>query len=140
MRLDEFAPVGGRATPAAGSDPVGGFVSGRFDINLWSLSAVGSDVDGDIVNFANNQSYSWTIARVTGGGSILGFAADLFTINVSAANGASGFSNSLGGGSFSVQQSGSDLNLVFAPVPEPGSLAVIAAAAAAAWTLRRRSR
>lgn len=28
--------------------------SNRFDINLWSLSVVGSDVDGDIVNFANN--------------------------------------------------------------------------------------
>jgi fibronectin-binding autotransporter adhesin len=112
----------------------------RFDLNLWSLSSLGPDVDGNALNFDNTQAGSWTIARVTGGGSILGFTSDLFNINVGAANGTSGFSNPLGGGSFSVQQSGSDLNLVFAPVPEPSTVAAAGLAAAVVWTLRRRLR
>ena len=101
-----------------------------FDINLWSLSAINADVSGDAINFDPTQSFSWTIARVTGGGSILGFDADAFNINLAAANGTGGFSNSLAGGTITIEQNSSDLNLVFAPVPEPQAFVLLIAAAA----------
>ena len=111
-----------------------------YNINLWSLSGISPDVNGDALNFTNTQSYSWTIA--TAGGSINGFAANLFTVNVSANNGTSGYSNNLGGGTMSVAQDGQNLNVVFTPnpVPEPAALAMFVAAAgtlACRWRRRR---
>lgn len=111
-----------------------------FDINLWSLSAIGPDSNGNAVDFNPAQAYTWTIARVTGGGQILGFDADAFNINLAAANGTSGFTNSLAGGTITIVQNNADLNLVFAPVPEPAGLGLLAAAAVAAWAVRRRVR
>jgi hypothetical protein len=105
----------------------------RYDINLWSLSAIGPDVDGNAINFDPSQPFNWTIARVSGGGSILGFDADGFNLNLAAANGTAGFTNSLAGGSITIEQSGTDLNLVFSPVPEPASLALAGVAAVAAF-------
>ncbi|NTW34116.1 MAG: hypothetical protein HGB12_16110, partial [Bacteroidetes bacterium] len=73
-------------------------VSGStINIDLTSLS---------ISNFTCSTSYIWTIAS---GASIIGFNADNFT--VSTAN----FAPGLGGGTFSVVQSGNDINLVFTP-------------------------
>ena len=83
-----------------------------FLINLWSLSAFDPNVtSGGAVNFNIGANYSWTIASAAGG--ITGFAAEKFIVNVAAANGAKGFTNDLGGGTFSVVQNGNDLNLVF---------------------------
>lgn len=117
--------------------------SSTYNINLWSLSAISpADVDGNAINFDNTQPYSWTIATV--GGSIQGFAANLFTINTSATNGTSGFSNNLGGGTLSMDQDGSNLNILFTPtpVPEPTTLGLLliagGTAGVSAW--RRRTR
>jgi autotransporter-associated beta strand protein len=93
-----------------------------FRINLWSLSAIGPDVSGDATNFDAAQNYTWKIASATGG--ISGFAADKFVINTSAANGAAGFSNPLAGGTFSLAQSGNDLNLVFTSASGPTAITI----------------
>ena len=82
-----------------------------FRINLWTLLSTGPDVSGSAANFNSSQGYTWKIASATGG--ISGFAADKFAIRTSATNGTGGFANSLGGGTFSIAQSGNDLNLVF---------------------------
>jgi fibronectin-binding autotransporter adhesin len=82
-----------------------------FNINLWTLSSTGPDVNGPAVNFDSTLNYSWKIASATGG--ITGFAADNFLINVGPTNGTAGFANPIGGGTFSVAQAGNDLNLVF---------------------------
>ena len=86
-----------------------------FKINLWSLSGVAPDVTGNAINWSATTSGTWRIASATGG--ITNFAADKFAINVSAANGTGGFSNTLSGGTFSLAQAGNDLNLVFNAAP-----------------------
>jgi autotransporter-associated beta strand protein len=90
-----------------------------FNINLWSLSSIGPDVNGDATNFNNANSYSWTLFST--GTAISGFSTDKFTINTGAFNGTSGFSNALGGGAFSVglADGNTDLVLNFTPIPEP---------------------
>jgi autotransporter-associated beta strand protein len=82
-----------------------------FAINLWSLSSISPDTGGSAANFDPAQNYSWTIARATGG--ITGFAADTVMVTTSATNGTSGFANDVAGGTFSLAQSGNNLNLVF---------------------------
>jgi fibronectin-binding autotransporter adhesin len=85
-----------------------------FKINLATVSGTAA-VSGSATNFDPLASYSWTIARAAGG--ITGFAADKFLITSSATNGSGGFINDLAGGTFSLAQSGNDLNLVFTAVP-----------------------
>jgi autotransporter-associated beta strand protein len=82
-----------------------------FRVNLWTLSGIAPDVSGSAATFDSTQNYTWKIASAAGG--ISGFAADKFVIATSATNGTGGFANALGGGTFSVAQSGNDLNLVF---------------------------
>jgi autotransporter-associated beta strand protein len=82
-----------------------------FEINLWSLSSTGPDVNGNALNFSSTTSYTWRIASAAGG--ITGFSADKFAINTSATNGTGGFTNAFTG-TFSLALSGStDLNLVY---------------------------
>jgi len=92
-----------------------------FNINLWSLSGVGPDVNGSAVNWNSAQNGSWKIASAVGG--ITGFAADKFAVNTAATNGTAGFTNDPAGGSFAVVQDGNDLVLQFTagggPAPEP---------------------
>ncbi|MFM9024316.1 MAG: autotransporter-associated beta strand repeat-containing protein, partial [Planctomycetaceae bacterium] len=98
----DLVDAGGELTIAATpADP--------FRLNLWTLSGVGPDISGNATNFDPFQAYSWRIAAAAGG--ITGFSADKFAINVSATNGTGGFTNSLSGGTFSVAQSGTALNL-----------------------------
>jgi autotransporter-associated beta strand protein len=82
-----------------------------FKVNLWTLAGISPDVSGSAANFDAGQSYSWKIATASGG--ITGFAANKFLIATSATNGTGGFANDLNSGSFSIAQSGNDLNLVF---------------------------
>jgi autotransporter-associated beta strand protein len=98
-----------------------------YNINLWSLSGIGPDVNGDATGFNSGSPYSWTLFSQDS--AISGFSADLFAINVGATNGTSGFSNSLGGGSFTVSLNGGGdaIMLNFIPVPEPSTLALLAA-------------
>jgi fibronectin-binding autotransporter adhesin len=100
----DLASVGGALTIASSS-------ASPFKINLWSLSGTSPDVNGNATNFDSTQNYTWTIVTATGG--ISGFAADKFRVNTSSTNGTTGFSNSLGNGTFSLSQSGNNLNLVF---------------------------
>ena len=80
-------------------------------INLWSLSTASPDVSGSAANFDSTQNYTWTIVTATGG--ITGFAANKFVVNTTSTNGTGGFANAFGNGTFSLAQSGNDLNLVF---------------------------
>jgi autotransporter-associated beta strand protein len=92
-----------------------------YNINLWSLSGISPDVSGNAIDFNNSLAYSWTLFST--GTAITGFSTDKFTINTGVFNGTSGFSNALGGGTFSVGLSGdnTDLVLKFTAVPEPGA-------------------
>jgi len=120
----------------------------EFEINLWSLSSIGPDVSGNALNFNSGQNYTWTIASAASG--ITGFTgSNQFSINTAANNGAAGFANALNGGSFSIAQSGNDLNLVFtaavvppgpAAVPEPGTWAAAALLAGGAYLRWRKRR
>lgn len=122
------------ATGTAGTDFDLLTINGTLDlssasgwaINLWSLSGVGPDTNGDALNFNNAQSYSWTIATTTGG--VTGFNAANFVINTAANNGTSGFSNALPqGGTFGLALANNDNDLVLTyEVPEPASLALLA--------------
>ena len=113
-----------------------------FAINLWTLSSTGPDVNGAAINFNNQQSYTWTIARVAG--AIVGFSASLFDLNLTANNGTSGWANDLGGGSIAIVQDGQDLNLVFtaaaSPIPEPSTYGLLLGAGALALAAARRRR
>ncbi|MFZ9932793.1 MAG: PEP-CTERM sorting domain-containing protein [Chthoniobacterales bacterium] len=116
----------------------------KFNLNLWSLSAVGPDVSGNAINFDPFQNYTWTILTASGG--ISGFTGDeLFAIHLTAYNGTAGFANSLsnnnGPGSFTLAVVGNDLNLIFtAAVPEPGTWAASILLAGGAVFARWRKR
>jgi autotransporter-associated beta strand protein len=101
-----------------------------FNINLWSLASIGPDVGGNAANFSNAVAQSWTLVATPT--PITGFNSALFQVNVGAVNGTSGFTNSLAGGAFAVAlgDAGTDLMLTFTPVPEPGSLVLMALAGA----------
>jgi autotransporter-associated beta strand protein len=112
-----------------------------FAINLWTLSSTGPDVNGAAINFNNQESYTWTIARVAG--AIVGFNASYFSLNLGAANGTAGWANDLGGGSIAIVQNGQDLDLVFTaatPVPEPSTYGLLLGAGALALAAARRRR
>jgi len=110
--------------------------AGGFNINLWSLSAIGPDVDGDALNFNNMTSGSWLILSTTGG--ISGFDQSKFTINVGAINGTAGFSNDLGGGTFSVSHLNDNLYLEFTAIPEPSAWMLLGAGLAVVLLRKRR--
>jgi hypothetical protein len=92
-----------------------------FTLRVIGLDGTG--LTGAVANFNNTKSYSWSLLGAT---SISGFATNKFTIDTSAF----AASNALAGGVFSVVQSGTSLNLVFTPVPEPATCAVLLGLAA----------
>jgi MYXO-CTERM domain-containing protein len=90
--------------------------AGSYTINLLSLASIGPDTPGDASNFDNTLSYSWTLFSTDS--SLLGtFDAADFAINDA------GFTNALGGGSFSLglADGNTDIVLNFTPIPEPGA-------------------
>ena len=109
----------------------------KFNINLWSLSSIGPDVNGNAINFDNSSSYTWTLIATDQ--AISSFDVNAFTINVGAANGAGGFANPLAGGSFSVALSGdsTDLLLRYNGAPEPQTWVLIGLGLAGTLLARR---
>ena len=127
-------PIGWDLYDVSGILDLGALTLGsKFYINLWSLSGVAPDVNGNAFNFNAGQNYTWTIVATELG--IVGFDAAEFNINIAAANGTGGFSNALLGGLFGVQVTGNDLELTFTAVPEPSVwwLLVTAGAAVCSW-------
>jgi len=110
----------------------------KFNINLWSLSGISPDANGNAFNFSGTQNYTWTI--VATGLGITGFDASEFNINIAPTNGTAGFSNDLLGGAFALRVSGNDLQLTFTAVPEPGTWAAAALLSALTLARWRRSR
>jgi hypothetical protein len=78
-------------------------------------------VNGAANLFDNTLNHVWTLFST--GTAISDFNTNLFGINVAANNGTSGFTNALGGGSFSVglADGNTDLVLNFTAIPEPRS-------------------
>ncbi|MBN8460793.1 MAG: autotransporter-associated beta strand repeat-containing protein [Verrucomicrobia bacterium] len=108
--------------------------SNRYNINLWSLSGLGPDVNGDAIHFDNTQSYGWTLFSTDS--AITGFDPSYFNIQTGAANGTAGFSNALGAGSFRVALGDGNTDLVLQFIPEPD--AALLGALGMLMLLRRR--
>jgi len=111
---DLVTVTGSLSIDATSADP--------FKINLWTLSGTGPDVSGNAANFNSSQDYTWKIATASGG--IAGFDATKFRIITSATNGTGGFSNGYGSGTFSIAQSGNNLNLVFTHGAAPSVITI----------------
>ena len=106
----DLATIGGSLT-------IGATSSEPFAVNLWTLSGTDPDVSGPSANFDATQGYTWKIATAAGG--IAGFAAEKFSVVTAATARTDGFANAIGTGTFSVSQSGNDLNLVYTPGAGP---------------------
>jgi hypothetical protein len=102
----------------------------KFTVRLVSLDA--AQTPGNAQNFVNTDSYTWKIAQFDGG--ISGFALDKFTLDTTE------FSNSLGGGAFSLSADTNAIYVVFTPIPEPTAVFGIAAAGLGLVRLVRRRR
>jgi fibronectin-binding autotransporter adhesin len=111
---DLLATNGALDVAATSADP--------FKVNLWTLAGTGPDVSGPMSGFNAAQNYTWKIATAAGG--ITNFAADKFTIVTGATNGTGGFANAYGTGTFSLEQAGNDLNLVFTAGSTPIAITI----------------
>jgi autotransporter-associated beta strand protein len=102
-----------------------------FTIFLTSLTA--GNAAGVVANFDPAQSTFYTFVTTTGG--ITGFDASRFVLDTSA------FANAFDG-SWSIAQSGNDLNLVYtaSAIPEPSTYAALVGALALGVALVRRRR
>lgn len=107
-----------------GSLILSGTTANSYQLNLLSLNG---SIAGNVSNFAET-SQSWTVLTATGG--ITGFDAAFWQID------ATGFSN-VYSGTWSLSQSGNDLLLSYAPIPEP-HVSLLASAFGVLSLLRRR--
>ena len=104
----------------AGSVSVTATPGSPFTVYVESINPTSGSPGSASINLG--QSYQWTLLSA---GSISGFNASDFTIDSSL------FSNGVGGGSFSLTDSGTSLMLNFSPVPEPSTWALMGAGLAA---------
>jgi len=108
-----------------------------YNINLWSLSGIGPDVNGNAINFNDANNYSWTLFST--GSAISGFNASLFDINLAASNGTTGFSNPYTGSfSLGLGDGGTDLVLNYTAVVIPEPRAALLGGLGILILLRRR--
>jgi hypothetical protein len=114
----DFLNIVGQLQIAAGNT-----AGTRFTIAIVSPNTSGFD-----------STQAWTFTLATAAGGITGFTPDQFAID------SSGFGYALNGGTFAVSQSGNDLLLQFAPVPEPSTWAMMLAGTGLLVMLRRWKR
>ena len=113
-----------------GSLAVTATAAAPFTLELFSRDALGNSAA--LAGFSPTTSYAWTFLTAT---SIPGFANDALRIDASqfnALNNANGL--------FSLTNSGTALTLLYSPVPEPSTVALLAGAGALGFTLWRRRR
>ncbi len=103
-------------------------------ISVASLTL--GNAPGAVHDWDPTQSYIWTIATTISGLSFLP-AEDETTVFQLLLGDFTAY-NDVQGGVFSLEQSGNNLNLIFTPVPEPGTLALMLLGLGA--LMRRRSR
>jgi fibronectin-binding autotransporter adhesin len=107
-----------------------------FNIVLETLSSIGPDTPGTAQNWNANANQSWRIASAAGG--ITGWdvadgvASSLFNINDT------NFASAAGGSFFTVTKTGNDVYLNYI-IPEPASLALIAAGGLLMLPRRKRA-
>ena len=106
-------------------------IGNKFTFSLQSLD--GSGNAGNLGVFNSSQPYTWVIGAAP---TITGFNPTEFMID------ATGFTNALGGGSFSLAlgPGNTSLLLSFAPIPEPSTWAFFAGLSALALCALRRRR
>ena len=121
----------------SGSLDLSNLTAGGFGINMWSLSGINPDVNGNATNFNAANNYSWILAQAAAG--ITGFEATDFSIFTSAANGTAGFSNTFDG-ALSIAVAGNNLVLNYQAVPEPSSAALTLLGLVSTLALARRRR
>jgi len=121
----------------SGSLDLSNLTAGGFGINMWSLSGINPDVNGNATNFNAANNYSWILAQAASG--ITGFEATDFSIFTSANNGAAGFSNTFDG-ALSIAVAGNNLVLNYQAVPEPSSAALTLLGLVSTLALARRRR
>ena len=126
---------------SAGADPGWDLLSIIGGLDLSGLTEDGFEIDiislihadhssGDAANFNSASSYAWEFVSTTTG--ITDFDADDFVLDDSL------FTNDLNGGAFSVEQDGDSLEIVFTPIPEPGTIAVLGLGGVGVLLRRRR--
>jgi len=88
-------------------------VGDPFTIAITSLT--GGNLAGEVGDFDDLSDYSWRIASASGG--ITGFDPAILDLDTS------GFANTFSG-DFSLRQTGNDIFIDFAAIPEPGTFAL----------------
>ena len=108
-------PTGWDTITTTGSLTLAATPADPMRLNLWGLQLTNPVVSGSIGNFSPTSQYRWPIATAEKG--IFGFNGDAVVINSGGTNGTGGFTNDLAGGSFSLEQSGTSLDILFTPAP-----------------------
>jgi autotransporter-associated beta strand protein len=104
---------------------------------LVNPTTVGTDLPGLMANFDPTKSYSWPAVEWVGNYS---GPTDVASLNAATSFDTSGFANPFEGTfGWSIESAGQTLSLTYTPsaVPEPGTFALVGAAAAG-WFIRRR--